>query len=65
VLEVYLGYLLGRSVLREKQYRDEKTQEREKSMESIGTWESYNQDSRGFDEILAQAKENARAKQNN
>lgn len=33
-------------------------------MPSTGSWESYNQDSRTFEELLSQAKENARAKQN-
>lgn len=64
VLELFIGYLLGKGSAVKKYQRDEETKE-EEGMTSIVNWESYNQDSRSFEELLAQAKEHARGKQNN
>lgn len=62
MIELLVGYFLGKSSARKKQ-----TLETEETinMESVESYDSFVQDSRSFEQVLNKARENARAKQDN
>lgn len=64
MLEVLFGYYLGRSFLKKELIKVQKTQETESKIMVESDYSSFSQDDRSLEQVLALAKENARAKQN-